>query len=437
MSSRTRSTGSWPDSASNREAVGTAVSGAASPVDARAIWIARLALVVCAHAAVPAWTGEAALRAPGRPGMAGPRVDDFDTLRRRADEARTAGRVEEAIELYRAAVAMQPSWSEGHWYLGTIYYDADRHRECQEAFATVVRLEPEHGAAWAFRGLCEFKLTEYAPALEHLTRANDLGVGDDASFLAVVGYHRAILLARFEQFERALDLDAGFIRGGNTTSEVLEALGITLLRLPLLPSEVPPEKRELVVLAGRAGAFAIGMMRDAAEQAFQQLVSKYPDEPNVHYVYGTYLMGDRPAEALEQFNIELQRSPRHVPARVQIAQELIKQGEFERASPYATEAARLGPKNFMARRILGQLKLQAGDTSGAIANLEAARALEPTSPSVRYHLARAYQRAGRNDDAKRERAEFSRLEEVQQRKRGGASTLGEDSSEAAPQERPY
>jgi predicted Zn-dependent protease len=214
-------------------------------------------------------------------------------------------------------------------------------------------------------------------------------------------------------------------------------LGITLLRLPLLPSEVPAEKRELVQLAGRAGAFAIGMMRDAAEQAFQQLVSKYPDEPNVHYVYGTYLMGDRPAEAMEQFDIELQRSPRHVPARVQIAQELIKQGEFERASPYATEAAHLGPKNFMARRILGQLKLQAGDTTGAIAHLEAARALEPTSPSVRYHLARAYQRAGRNDDATRERAEFSRLEGVQQRKRGGASTLGEDSSEAAPHERPY
>ena len=197
----------------------------------------------------------------------------------------------------------------------------------------MVRLEPEHGAAWAFRGLCEFKLAEYAPALEHLTRANDLGVGDDPSFLAVVGYHRAILLARFEQFERALDLNAGFVRGGNTSPTIVEALGITLLRLPLLPSEVPPEKREIVELAGRAGLFAIGMMRDAAEQAFQQLVSKYPDAPNVHYVYGTYLIGDRPAEALDQFNIELTRSPDHVLARVQIAQELIKQGEFERASP--------------------------------------------------------------------------------------------------------
>jgi tetratricopeptide (TPR) repeat protein len=397
--------------------------------------MATLALVLALLSAIPASRQEAALGAAGRPPAATPQAD-FDTLRRRADEARTAGQVGEAVEWYTQAIAMQPSWSEGHWYLGTIYYDADRHRECRDAFARVVELEPEHGAAWAFRGLCEFKLAEYAPALEHLTRANDLGVGDDASFLAVVGYHRAILLARFEQFERALDLNAGFIRGGNTSSTIVEALGITLLRLPLLPSEVPREKREIVGLAGRAGIYAIGMMRDAAEQAFQQLVSKYPDAPNVHYVYGTYLIGDRPAEALEQFNIELRRWPEHVLARVQIAQELTKQREFERALPYATEAARLAPKNFMARRILGQLKLQAGDTSGAIAHLEAARALEPTSPSVRYHLARAYQRAGRGDEAKRERAEFSRLEGIQQRKRGGANTLGEEPRDDTAREWP-
>ena len=64
----------------------------------------------------------------------------------------------------------------------------------------------------------------------------------------MVGYHRAILLARFEQFERALDLNAGFVRGGNTSPTIVEALGITLLRLPLLPAEVPPEKREIVEL---------------------------------------------------------------------------------------------------------------------------------------------------------------------------------------------
>ena len=349
---------------------------------------------------------------------------DFDALRQQAEEARAAGRVAEAAVLYERALAIQPSWTEGHWNLGTIYYDADRHRECREAFTRVVEQEPGHGAAWAFRGLCEFKLAEFAPALEHLNQANQLGVGDDAAFQAVVGYHRAILLARAEEYERAFDIAAAFVRGGNTGLEILEALGIAMLRLPRLPFELTATQSDMVQLAGKAGAYSIGMERTAAEQAFEQLVSRYPDVPNVHFLYGNFLSNDRPAEALEQFKIELTRSPTNAQARVQIAQELIKEGDFAGATPYAAEAARLAPGNFMARKILGQIKLQAGDAAGAVAELEAARALEPSSPSVRFQLARAYQRSGRTEDANRERAEFKRLEALQQVQRG-ANVAGE------------
>ena len=184
------------------------------------------------------------------------RAPTSSTLRRQADEARTAGRVDEAIVLYERAAALQPSWTEGYWTLGTIYYDADCHHECRDAFAQVVTQEPAHGAAWAFRGLCEFKLKEYMPALEHLNRAKELGVGDDAQFQAVVGYHRAILLARAEQFERAVEIDAALIRGRNTSLEILAALGIALLRLPMLPTELRPEQREMVELAAAPASSA-------------------------------------------------------------------------------------------------------------------------------------------------------------------------------------
>ena len=96
------------------------------------------------------------------------------------------------------------------------------------------------------------------------------------------------------------------------------------------------------------------MERPAAGQAFEQLTSKYSNAPNVHYLYRTFLARNRPAEALEQDKMELTRSPTHVLARVQIAQELITQGDFEAAAPYAVEAARLGPKNFMARKSWGR-----------------------------------------------------------------------------------
>ena len=141
-------------------------------------------------------------------------------------------------------------------------------------------------------------------------------------------------------------------------------------------------------------------------------------------MYGNFLAWDRPDEAIEQFQIELTHSPGHVLARVQIAQELIKRGDFPAATPYATEAARLDPRNFMGRRVLGQIKLQAGDVAGAIADLEAAARLEPSSPSARFHLARAYRRAGRTADAQRESTEFRRLEKQQQIQRGGVNAVG-------------
>ena len=275
--------------------------------------------------------------------------------------------------LYKRAVALQPSWTEGYWYLGTIYYDRDRHAECRDAFTRVVQRQPENGAAWAFRGLCEFRLKQYRAALDHLNRARQVGVGDDPAFDAIVAYHRAILFARFGQFERAFDVDVNLVRGGNTMPAMLDAIGIAMLRLPLLPDEVPPEQRDLVRLTGRAGAYGIQRMADEARKAYEELLTRYPDAPGVHFLYGNFLFGqERPDAALEQFRMEIARSPNHVPARLQLALELVKRGDFDAAKPYATEAVRLAPGNFVARRVLGQIKLQAGDVAGAIADLEAA-----------------------------------------------------------------
>ena len=114
--------------------------------------------------------------------------------------------------------------------------------------------------------------------------------------------------------------------------------------------------------------------------------------------------------------------------------DFLAQQNIPLAQPYAVEAARLAPRNFVARRELGRVKLHAGDIPGAITELETARRLEPSSPSVRFNLARAYLRAGREVDAKRERGEFTRLQEIQQKQRGAASgAAGEESEEQPPQ----
>jgi hypothetical protein len=53
--------------------------------------------------------------------------------------------------------------------------------------------------------------------------------------------------------------------------------------MPYLPSELPADKREMVTMAGRA-MFQITRSRysPTARLAFDELVTRYPEEPNTH-----------------------------------------------------------------------------------------------------------------------------------------------------------
>ena len=64
------------------------------------------------------------------------------------------------------------------------------------------------------------------------------------------------------------------------------------------------------------------------------------------------------------------------------------------------------------------------DIPGAIPELEKAATLAPGSPQAHFMLARAYARAGREADAERERAEFTRLDQIVRAMRQGQQSVG-------------
>jgi predicted Zn-dependent protease len=73
---------------------------------------------------------------------------------------------------------------------------------------------------------------------------------------------------------------------------------------------------------------------------------------------------------------------------------------------------------------MGQVLLEMNEVEAAIPELEHARKLAPGSPQTHFLLARAYARAGRADDAARERAEFTRLDQIVRATRKGATAVG-------------
>ncbi len=343
---------------------------------------------------------------------------DFETISKQAGEAREAGRLTEAVDLYRQALSLRPDWLEGLWYSGTLLYDADRHAEARDAFERFVKLSPDNGPAWAFLGLCYFHTAEYDPALSSLQKARKLGVGQQGQLASVVRYHMVILLNHAGRFEDAFEALREFALKNLRSPSIIEAFGLSALRKKWLPAEVPAEKRELVLQTGGAAYEAAAYRFKPAEDLFQKLIEEYPDEPNVHYAFGVALtemrglQGLSKQDAMDQFEAELKVSPNHLPSLLQLSLGYIDLGRFEDALPYAEQAIQVDPSSFIAYYALGQIRMEQGDLDQAIDALKRSAELSPASPEVHFTLGRAYRKAGRKDDAARERAEFDRLSKL-------------------------
>lgn len=354
----------------------------------------------------------------------------FDRFVKLADEARLAERFEDAISLYGEALKIKPKWPEGWWYVGAIFYQKDVYPPARDAFQNLVALEPERGPAWAMLGLCLFQTGELERAAMSLERARSLGVNDNSELAGVVRYHTALLYIRFQYFENAFDTLSEFTAVGKETSKVVEAFGLALLRMPLLPNEIPPAQREKLLLAGRAGYGMAARRNEDARAAFDVLLAQYPNDPNVHYPFGVFMLSQDADVAMKEFKRELEISPSHFPAMVQMAFEYLKRDQYDDALPLAEKAVQLAPKLYAARNVLGRVLLEVGQIDRAVKELEEGVKLAPSSPEMHFALARAYTRAGRKQEAAREREIFKKLQDEYNQKKQL------DKSEAVPDQKP-
>jgi tetratricopeptide (TPR) repeat protein len=360
--------------------------------------------------------------APANPKSTSQQDAEFDKAVKSADEARLAGRLDDAIQSYNDAMRMRPRWPDGWWYLGAILYEKDLFAPARDAFSNLVALDPKRGPGWGMLGLCQFQTREYEPAVNSLQRARSIGFDGNQELESVVRYHTALLYIRFEQFEITYQILMEFLRIGNSGPKIVEAFGLVILRLPFLPNEVPAEKREEVLLAGQAGIAMGARHLDEARKAFDTLVTSYPNDPNVHYSFGVFQLSQDADLALKELQRALELDPKHQPAMVQMAFEYLKRGQFTDALPLAERAVQLEPKMYPARNVLGRVLLELDQIDRSIKELEEGVRLAPNIPEMHFALARAYTRAGRKPDADRERELFKKLQEKNRQQDDAAKT---------------
>jgi protein O-GlcNAc transferase len=170
-----------------------------------------------------------------------------------------------------------------------------------------------------------------------------------------------------------------------------------------------------VWLAGRAAVYSARQEYPRSDEYAQRLATRYAGEANVHYFLGTLLGFQRRfPEAAQEYTKELQISPQHVQAMVELALVQLENYHPEEAVGVAERAVTLKPKNARAHLAYGKALLASEHVSEAAHELETAKELAPESPAVRSALANAYQRLGRMQEAKRESQAFLSLKDKEE-----------------------
>jgi tetratricopeptide (TPR) repeat protein len=346
----------------------------------------------------------------------------FEQLAARAQAAMDANRTEEAIGLYKQAVALRPSWSEGWWELGTTFFDEGQIAKAHDAFLHFVSVEHRQpGPGFGMLGLTEFELKDYQKALIAFERGRQLGLGDNNGFIERVYYEDGVARNYLGQPEVALarlKFDANKIAYEHhdapkeavlADTDLLDAFGLAALHMPELPAEIPSEKKEMVREAGTAQAMIAMQDQVTAGELLKQFVALYPNQPGVHYMYGVFLLKEDRSSAIAEFQREIEIAPKDLPAYIQIALEDLKNGDYQQGLKYAQKAIAMAPGNFVAHVACGRLWLNLNNTDNALKELRTAVKLSPKSPDAHFALSRALFRAGQKREAAKEQAEFERL----------------------------
>lgn len=360
----------------------------------------------CGRLSSPAAVGCAALLALAAnlaPCIQAQQTPQFEELAAQAAAARDQQNVPAAIELYSRAVQAKPDWPEGWWYLTLLQYSANQYPGAVDAANHLLQLVPHAVPAMALRGLSEFEVADYQGSLRDLQMAVEHGAANDPHNEQIIRYRLALVLARAGQFQHALDQYKLLAQEKVSNPEILAGIGLAGMRATSFPSELRPEDRTLYESAGSAGYAFLAGESNEAEAIFGQLFTKYPATPNLHLFYGLLLFSHDPGLATVQLRSETTVAPDNVFARALLAFSLVLTGRYQEALPEAQRAYAADPTIVWSQLALGRSLGETGEVERGIELLMKVVEQDPNNMEAHVGLAALFARAGKREDAYRER----------------------------------
>jgi tetratricopeptide (TPR) repeat protein len=325
-------------------------------------------------------------------------ADDFDSLRQQAEQARNSHNIPSACNLYAQALALNPTWSDGWWYLGNLRFVSGQFAEAEDALHHLTDRRPDLAEAWGMRGMASMQAHSYPDALQFMDKSLALQFSTVPGLQSVVLTNHTFLLTRTGRFDDALEAFRPFLNT-QPDPELLNALGLAALHRRLLPSEVPPSDRPLSEAAGRVEYELLTDSPHAAISA-ETLLQQFPNAPGVHYLAGIVLFHNDIPKAAAEFARELTLNPQNPAAESMLAySDFAQHRNLTAALQLARHAQSSDPQNAGYQYVAGILSDATDDHSAAVQALEAAANAKPANVEYHIALAAAYSRAGHSSAA--------------------------------------
>ncbi|HSM76176.1 MAG TPA: tetratricopeptide repeat protein, partial [Bryobacteraceae bacterium] len=304
--------------------------------------------------------------------------NDSDILLASATALGQAGLHQEAVPFLSKTISLNSAIPEAHYDLARAYIALDNRSAAMPELEKAVEIKPEFYEAQLLLGTLLADEGQSDLAIKHLRGAVQVRA-DNPKLLMMLG---------LQYYQHGYFADA---------------IGVLQKASALEPQN--PDASYLLI-----EAYYRNFEYERALALARETLARFPDRALSHYHLGAQLNNfSRLAEARQQLEMALAKDPGLVEAQSMLGDVLFKMGKADDSLKYFRQALATDPKLMDAQAGLGKALIQLRRYPEAAGAMEEALKIDPNLASLHLYLSQAYRALGRADDAKREAAVFSRL----------------------------
>ncbi|MEW5977871.1 MAG: tetratricopeptide repeat protein [Acidobacteriota bacterium] len=338
----------------------------------------------------------------------------IEQLFQEGEKALVQGRYDEAARAYEQLRQMDPKTAEIHGRLGLIYFQQRKFAEAVPALRQALKLKPSlpNTDSLLAMSLAELgRLTEALPGLQNGFRRSS-----DSALKRQLGLQLQRAYTGLQRDREAVEVALELTRLYPEDPEVLYHSGriygnyayLAMRRL----SQIAPDSVWLRQAAG--DNYESQGRYELAIREYRAVLALDARRPGIHFRLGRVFLArsthpDSQAEAMKEFEQELQIDPTNANAAYELAEIHRKSGNLDHARRLFETALSYYPEFEEALIGLGRVLIAQGKPERALPLLGQATSLNPSNEVTHYQLAQAHKALGHAAQQQKALAEFRRL----------------------------